>query len=116
MKKETYLDQLLKHHSMSKADFAELVQESPQTINNWRLRGIPAAKATKIAKAFNMSIDDVLTEKLADARKMTENNKISEPTSTYGAIDPLTAEIMAILEKKPTEELRRILQVIKAME
>lgn len=45
-------DELLVLLDCSKSDFADAVDESLQTINNWEKRGIPKGKVLKVVRSF----------------------------------------------------------------
>lgn len=45
---------------LTQADFARRMNESPQTLTNWKRRGIPLARLPRVARAMRMSIDDYL--------------------------------------------------------
>lgn len=71
-------------------EIAEAINTKPQNVNNWSNRGISKTGAMEIAKAFNLSVDWILTE---------QGEITAKPT-----LDELRQKIKAI-ENKPTGEL-----------
>lgn len=45
---------------MSQADFARQIHESPQTITNWKSRGVPKGKLIDVARAMRISVEQYL--------------------------------------------------------
>jgi len=76
---------------------ARHIGESPQLVNHWKNRGVPANKTKKIAAALGMS------------RKELEGDNYKR----YQASDPLTQEIIDILDRFPEDSREKELAFIK---
>lgn len=63
--RDTYPSQLLfkllRDMGISQAGFGRLVNESPQTITNWKARGVPKGAIVKVAQALGIRVEDYLT-------------------------------------------------------
>jgi len=58
-----------KRMGMTKRDFCDLIEEEPQTYNNWRTRGIPSNKRAKIARAMGWDFEALDDDRIEPAKK-----------------------------------------------
>jgi transcriptional regulator with XRE-family HTH domain len=53
---------LARRLGLSQAEFARLIKESQQVVNNWRRRGaIPGRKLPKVAGALGVTVEELVT-------------------------------------------------------
>lgn len=58
---KTAIERILEATGKTSAEIAKAIDASPQSVNNWQKRGISKKGAQEIAKAFNLSLDWILT-------------------------------------------------------
>lgn len=87
----------LKSQRRTKVWFADALNESTQNINNWKTRGVPAAKVKRIAEVLGLSReylegDNYLThQSIASPRgkyKVSERNSVGWPINYFVFIEP----------------------------
>lgn len=98
-----FLDRLAEL-GMSQADFARAIKESPQTVQNWKLRGaIPANKIAAVARELRTSADWLLGAAAAPAVKEGHGRYHAVPARLIEAWshldEPARASLLLIAER-----------------
>lgn len=98
-----YLERTLKAKDLSWRDFASSIGESPQTVYNWKQRGIPGNKLRDVALALGISQEELEEAYLGKkkitqtARKQLLTAKIDAlPPEFLGAVESLVSELEKI--------------------
>jgi transcriptional regulator with XRE-family HTH domain len=97
------IETLYKLKRLTQRQFAEAINESAQTVNNWKRReNVPPEKAPKIAEYFDISIDELFD----GASQHKKPKKADEPSKSEDLLEK-AFELMAELEALDNPERER---------
>lgn len=77
----------INERGLTQSEFAEAIRESPQTITNWKRRGIPRGALLRVAKAMGVSVEQFVaqatpaTTKSLAVRMRKTVDRLTQPVS-----------------------------------
>lgn len=93
---KTAIERILEATGKTSAEIAKAIDASPQSVNNWQKRGISKKGAQEIAKAFNLSLDWILTGQGSMHPLQSNIYPDFEPTDDWDNLTPLEPDEVEI--------------------